>query len=132
MLPGVVLFGIGLAIVVAPVTATVLASAPDHHAGVASGVNNAVARTGSLLAMAVLPAAVGLTGDDYADPSVMTDGWQMALVLCAAAAIIGGLLAFGVDNGVLARGSGAARGPASGRVPALRRRGPADAHPLRR
>ena len=102
VLPGVVLFGIGLAIVVAPVTATVLASAPDHHAGVASGVNNAVARTGSLLAMAVLPAAVGLTGDDYADPSVMTDGWQMALVLCAAAAIIGGLLAFGVDNGVMA------------------------------
>lgn len=102
VLPGVVVFGIGLAIVVAPVTATVLASAPDHHAGVASGVNNAVARTGSLLAMAVLPAAVGLTGDDYADPVVMTSGWQMALVLCAVAAIVGGLLAFGVDNRVMA------------------------------
>ncbi|KOV83728.1 MFS transporter [Nocardia sp. NRRL S-836] len=102
VLPGVLVFGLGLAAVVAPVTATVLASAPDHHAGVASGVNNAVARTGSLLAMAVLPAAVGLVGDDYADPAVMTLGWRMALVLCAVAAIIGGLLAFGVDNRVLA------------------------------
>lgn len=101
VLPGVLVFGIGLAVVVAPVTATVLASAPDHHAGVASGVNNAVARTGSLLAMAVLPAAVGLAGDDYANPEVMTAGWQMALVLCAVASIIGGLLAIGVDNGVL-------------------------------
>jgi MFS family permease len=101
VLPGVLVFGIGLAIVVAPVTATVLASAPDHHAGVASGVNNAVARTGSLLAMAVLPAAVGLTGDDYANPAVMTAGFEMALVLCAVAAIIGGVLAVGVDNRVL-------------------------------
>ncbi|SEQ26825.1 drug resistance transporter, EmrB/QacA subfamily [Lentzea xinjiangensis] len=101
VLPGVLVFGVGLAIVVAPVTATVLASAPDHHAGVASGVNNAVARTGSLLAMAVLPAAVGLMGEDYANPAVMTDGWKTALVLCAVAAIIGGLLAVGVDNRVL-------------------------------
>lgn len=101
VLPGVIVFGLGLAAVVAPVTATVLASAPDHHAGVASGVNNAVARTGSLLAMAVLPAAVGLTGEDYTNPEVMTSGWQMALVLCAVAAIAGGVLAFGVDNRVL-------------------------------
>lgn len=64
--------------------------------------NNAVARTGSLLAMAVLPAAVGLIGEDYLNPVVMTDGFQMALVLCAGAAIIGGLLAIGVDNRVLA------------------------------
>ncbi|HEX8864445.1 MAG TPA: MFS transporter [Lentzea sp.] len=101
VLPGIVVFGLGLAAVVAPVTATVLASAPDHHAGVASGVNNAVARTGSLLAMAVLPAAVGLMGDDYTNPSVMTSGWQMALVLCAVASIAGGVLALGVDNRVL-------------------------------
>ncbi|MFD4643907.1 MFS transporter [Lentzea sp. NPDC058436] len=102
VLPGVLVFGIGLAVVVAPVTATVLASAADHHAGVASGVNNAVARTGGLLATAVLPAAVGLTGDDYTNPAVMTAGWEMALVLCAVAAILGGVLAFGVDNRVLA------------------------------
>ena len=58
VLPGVVVFGIGLTVLVAPLTATVLAAAPDRHAGVASGVNNAVARTGSLLAVAALPAAV--------------------------------------------------------------------------
>ena len=51
---------LGLALMVAPLTATVLAAAPDEHAGIASGVNNAVARAGSLLAVAALPVAVGL------------------------------------------------------------------------
>ncbi|MBW4718912.1 MFS transporter [Saccharothrix obliqua] len=101
VLPGVLVFGFGLAIVVAPVTATVLAAAPDRYAGVASGVNNAVARTGSLLAVAVLPALVGLTGAGYADPAAMTAGWRTALLICAAAAAAGGLLALGVDNAVL-------------------------------
>ncbi|MFI9815268.1 MFS transporter [Saccharothrix variisporea] len=101
VLPGIVVFGLGLAAVVAPVTATVLAAAPDRFAGVASGVNNAVARTGSLLAVAVLPAAVGLTGDRYADPAALTTGWQTALLLCAAACAVGGLLALGTDNTVL-------------------------------
>ena len=59
--PGVALFGLGLCVLVAPLTATVLAAASDEHAGVASGVNNAVARSGSLLAVAALPVAVGLT-----------------------------------------------------------------------
>lgn len=101
VLPGVVVFGIGLACVVAPVTATVLAAAPDRHAGVASGVNNAVARTGSLLAVAILPAVVGLTGSRYTDPVALTDSWRMALALCAIAAAIGGLFALGTDNDVL-------------------------------
>ena len=86
---------------VAPVTATVLAAAPDEHVGVASGVNNAVARTGTLLAIAVLPAAVGLTGSRYAQPAALTAGWQTALLICAGAAALGGLLALGVDNRVL-------------------------------
>ena len=50
-----VVFGIGLATMVTPLTATALAAVPDHRAGIASGVNNAVARIGSLLAIAVLP-----------------------------------------------------------------------------
>ncbi|KAA2262483.1 MFS transporter [Solihabitans fulvus] len=101
VLPGVLVFGLGLAAVVAPVTATVLAAAPDRHAGVASGVNNAVARTGSLLAVAILPAVAGLSGAQYKDPSVLTAGWRTALLVCAAAAAIGGLLALGVDNNTL-------------------------------
>jgi EmrB/QacA subfamily drug resistance transporter len=101
VLPGLLVFGLGLAAVVAPVTATVLAAAPDRYAGIASGVNNAVARTGSLVAVAVLPAVAGLTGAQYADPTAMTRGWQTALLVCAVAAVIGGLMALGVDNRVL-------------------------------
>src|SRR5207302_1646135 len=51
--PAVVVFGLGLAVLVAPLTATVLAAAPGEHVGVASAVNNAVARTGGLLAIAL-------------------------------------------------------------------------------
>jgi len=102
VLPAVVVFGSGLAVVVAPVTATVLAAAPDRYAGVASGVNNAIARTGNLLAVAVLPAAAGLTGAAYRDPAALTSGWRTALVICAALAAGGGLLALGVRGNVLA------------------------------
>ncbi|HEX6457859.1 MAG TPA: MFS transporter [Thermoleophilaceae bacterium] len=56
VLPGVIVFGFGLAATVAPLTATVLAGAPPHHSGIASGVNNAVARVAGLLAVAVVGA----------------------------------------------------------------------------
>ncbi|RSM82249.1 MFS transporter [Kibdelosporangium aridum] len=101
VLPAVVVFGLGLTTVVAPVTATVLAAAEDRHAGVASGVNNAIARTGSLLAVAVLPAVAGLNGEAYADPVALTSAWQTSLMICAVLAAVGGLLALGVRNDVL-------------------------------
>ena len=82
-------FALGLALLVSPLTAAVLAAAPDRFAGVASGVNNAVARAGSLLAVAALPALVGLAGDDYLDLDAMTDGYRGAMLWCA------GLLAAG-------------------------------------
>src|ERR671937_2033081 len=56
VLPGVIVFGIGLSLTVAPLTATVLAGATAHHSGIASGVNNAVARVAGLLAVAVVGA----------------------------------------------------------------------------
>ncbi|MFC4854340.1 MFS transporter [Actinophytocola glycyrrhizae] len=102
VLPAVVVFGLGLTAVVAPVTATVLAAAQDRHAGVASGVNNAIARTGGLLAVAILPAAAGLSGESYADPAAMTSGWQTAMWLCAGLCVVGGVLALWVRNDVLA------------------------------
>ncbi|SHE77073.1 MFS transporter [Streptoalloteichus hindustanus] len=102
VLPGVLVFGLGLATVVAPVTATVLAAAPDRYAGVASGVNNAVARTGTLLAVAVLPAVAGLSGAAYTDPAALTAGWRTALLVCAGMCALAGLVAWGVDNRVLA------------------------------
>lgn len=87
--PALTVFGLGLALMVAPLTATVLAAAPHQHAGVASGVNNAVARAGSLLAVAALPMAVGLSGTDYADPQALDGGFRTAMLVCA------GLLAGG-------------------------------------
>ncbi|MGZ4464380.1 MAG: MFS transporter [Nocardioides sp.] len=93
VLPGITVFGLGLPLLVAPLTATVLASAPDEHAGLASGVNNAVARAGTLLAVAALPLAVGLTGRQYAVPSAFDAGFRQALVVCAVLLVLGGLLA---------------------------------------
>ncbi|MBP2321272.1 EmrB/QacA subfamily drug resistance transporter [Kibdelosporangium banguiense] len=101
VLPAVIVFGLGLTTVVAPVTATVLAAAEDRHAGVASGVNNAIARTGGLLAVAVLPAVAGLNGAAYEDPAALTSAWRMALLICAVLAAVGGFLALGVRNDVL-------------------------------
>lgn len=99
VLPGLTVFGIGLALMVAPLTATVLAAAPDRHAGVASGINNAVARSGSLLAVAALPVAVGLSGADYENPVAFDDGFRMATIICAALLAAGGLLSwFAVRN----------------------------------
>jgi len=62
VLPGVLVFGLGLSLTVAPLTATVLAAAATRYAGVASGVNNAIWRGAGLLAVAVIPGLTGLTG----------------------------------------------------------------------
>ena len=94
ILPPIVVFGVGLTLVVAPVTATVLAAAPARNSGVASGVNNAVARVAGLLAVAVLPLIAGLTGDDFYDPAKMADGFEMAMIACAFLAAVGGVLAW--------------------------------------
>jgi EmrB/QacA subfamily drug resistance transporter len=94
VLPGSVLQGLGMTLTVAPLTATVLGAAPDALAGIASGVNNAVARAAQLLAVAALPVAVGLSGDDYADPEVFTAGYRTAMVVCAVLFAVGGLVSW--------------------------------------
>lgn len=100
VLPAVVVFGLGLTMLVAPLTATVLASAPSEHAGAASGVNNAVARTAGLLAVALLPPIAGLSGDVYRDPAAFSDGFHLAATIGAGLLVAGGVLAaVGIRNG---------------------------------
>lgn len=106
VLPGVVVFGLGLATTVAPITATALAAADQRHAGVASGINNAVSRTAQLFAVAALPLIVGLSGADYEDPIALTDGFHAAMVVSALAAIGGaGIAWLTIRNDVLEGGA---------------------------
>ena len=96
VLPAALVFGAGMALVVAPLTATVLDAAPDNLAGSASGVNNAIARSGGLLAVAVIPGLAGISGAEYDDPAAFSAGFQIAILiavglLCAASffAVVG-------------------------------------------
>ncbi len=99
VLPAVVVFGLGLAITVAPLTATAMSSAPAEHSGIASAVNNDVARFGGLLAVAVLPALAGITGTVYLHPAALAAGFRTAVLIAAAVCAAGGLLAaFTITN----------------------------------
>ena len=93
VLTPVLLFGAGLTMMVAPLTATVLDSAEDRHAGIASGVNNAVARTAGLLAVAVIPVAAGIAGADYTDPAAFDDGYGKAMLISGGLLLAGAALA---------------------------------------
>jgi EmrB/QacA subfamily drug resistance transporter len=94
VLPAVIVFGLGLTLVVAPVTATVLAAVDSTRSGIASGVNNAVARVAGLLVVAVLPVIVGLTGDKFYEPTHMTHGFHLGMVVCAVLALLGSVVAW--------------------------------------
>jgi EmrB/QacA subfamily drug resistance transporter len=92
VLPAVVVFGLGMTGVVAPLTATVLASADPRHAGVASAVNNAVARAASLLMVAAIPPLAGLTGSADTDPSRFLHGFRVSVVAGAIMVALGAVL----------------------------------------
>jgi EmrB/QacA subfamily drug resistance transporter len=94
VLPGVVVFGLGLTLVATPVTATVLAAADERHAGIASGINNAVARVANLLAVAALPLVADLGGQRFYQPAAMTHGFHVAMIVAAGLAAIGGAIAW--------------------------------------
>jgi EmrB/QacA subfamily drug resistance transporter len=94
VLPGVVVFGLGLCTLVAPLTATVLAAVPDRSAGIASGVNNAVARAGTLLAVAALPAVVGLSGEDYRRPAQFSHAYTASMWINAGLLVAGGAVSW--------------------------------------
>jgi EmrB/QacA subfamily drug resistance transporter len=93
VLPAVLVFGLGLAINVAPLTSTVLAAAPAEHAGMASAVNNDVSRAAGLIAVAVLPAAAGLTGASYLHRGQFSAGFHTASLISAGLCVVAGVLA---------------------------------------
>jgi EmrB/QacA subfamily drug resistance transporter len=94
VLPAVLVLGAGLALTVAPLTATVLDAAPDRYAGSASGVNNAVARAAGLLSVAVIPGLAGIRGADYTNPVAYDAGFRVAIVIAAGLLVAAAALAF--------------------------------------
>jgi hypothetical protein len=84
--------GVGLTITVAPLTATVLAAIDDRHVGVGSAINNAVARIGTLLAIAVVPAAAGIAvGGSGVD---LDAGFDTAMYIAGALCVAGGVVSW--------------------------------------
>ena len=94
VLPAVVIFGLGLSLLVAPLTATALGALDDRYAGIASGVNNAVARAAGLLAVAVLPLAAGLGDGSLTAAPSLHPVYRNAMMICAALMVVGGAVAW--------------------------------------
>jgi hypothetical protein len=94
VLPALLVLGAGLSLTVTPLTATALGSLDERHAGIASGVNNAVARAGGLLAVAVLPLAAGLGGGNLTDPRALDPAFHRAMMECAVLLLAGAAVSF--------------------------------------
>jgi len=91
LLPGIILFGLGLSITVAPLTSAILGSIKSAQAGIGSAINNAVSRIAGLLAVAVIGVFVGT--------SVTLGGFHTGMLICAVLLIAGGIVsAIGIKN----------------------------------
>jgi EmrB/QacA subfamily drug resistance transporter len=93
VLPAILVFGSGLAITVAPLTATAMESASSEHAGIASAVNNDVARLAGLVAVAILPWLAGITGMSYLHRHELHSEFQTAVLIASGLCAVGGVLA---------------------------------------
>ena len=93
VLPAVIVLGLGTALNVAPLTATALGALDESRAGIASGVNNAVARAAGLLAVAVLPLADGLGTGSLTNPAALAPVYRTSMYICAALLVAGSVIA---------------------------------------
>ncbi|MGI9081515.1 MAG: hypothetical protein ACR2FZ_04440 [Thermoleophilaceae bacterium] len=96
LLPPLLVFAVGLSMTVAPLTATVLSGADEQNAGIASGVNNAIARLAGLLGIAAVGAIVAARYGDSADSS--EGAFHLAMAISAALVAGGGLLGLLIRN----------------------------------